>query len=122
MSRNAFRYVAVIVPLSHSPAHADAGGPGTDFAVVLGVIFYLVLCCFSLPISLLLRVRPFRRLAFGFGAPLLGIGLGFTFTEALDRMHYVDESAIAMAIFIGISVLPVLALLAFGAVDRMNRK
>ena len=95
-------------------------GPGTAFVLILAGSFYLILCIFSLPISLMLRGSLSRRLMIGLAAPMLGIAFGFLAGEVLDEYNYISASAAGGAVVVVCGVLPVVGLLIWGLRSRMK--
>jgi len=86
--------------------------------LVVGTLFYLFLCFFSLPISLLLHGSIFKRIALGLAAPVLGMVLGALTAGAFDRMHFLDGRG--DFVFVIVAIIPILLLLVWGIVGRVK--
>ena len=114
MRRHGPSSITVAALLVPGLAHADTGGGGEWVIAVLFVyacIYYVVLCLFSIPLSLLLGGSMFKRIAIGIVVPLIGIGLGAWIVATLDRMHYmyyVDNDG--NMVFFVISSIPIVFL------------
>src|SRR5258706_13271245 len=105
MRRHRPSSISVVVLLMPGLARADAGPGDLGIAVfvVYACIYYLVLCLFSIPLSLLLRGSKFKRIIIGLVLPIIGVGLGeltlfwlqgrpsmFVWIELKPCMHYVN--------------------------------
>src|SRR5258706_11672174 len=87
MRRHRPSSISVVVLLMPGLARADAGPGDLGIAVfvVYACIYYLVLCLFSIPLSLLLRGSKFKRIIIGLVVPIIGVGLGALTLVWLER-------------------------------------
>ena len=101
-------------------ADSDAAGElGIVFLFVYACVYYLILCLFSIPLSLLLRGSKLKRIAIGFVVPIIGIGLGALTIDWLNRKHYmyyVDNDGTTL--FFVISGIPMVLLVIWAIVSR----
>jgi hypothetical protein len=131
MTPNKLPVAALLMP-GLARADAGAGDLGTAVAVAYACIYYLVLCLFSIPLSLLLRGSKLKRIAIGLVVPIIGVGLGALTLAWLERMpwtfnwlelkpymryvHYV--TADREAVFYVISSIPMALLIIWVIVSR----
>jgi len=107
-------------------AHADSdayGDLGILYLKAYAVIYYVILCLFSVPLSLLLRGSKLMRVAIGFVTPLIGVGLGAMALIWLNRerhMHYLLDymTSDRELVFFVISGIPMVVLFTSAAVSR----
>jgi len=122
MRQHSLGSITVAALLMPGPARADTGGAGEWIIAVVFVyacVYYLVLCLFSIPLSLLLIGSKFKRIAIGLVVPLIGIGLGALIFNWLERKHYMyyvtgDEEMV----FIILSNIPMALLFIWVIVSR----
>src|SRR5689334_22849 len=76
--RNVVMGLAVLT--ASTPALAQHGA-GMGLVVALLAGFYVVLCLFSVPVSLLLHGSITKRIVVGLTAPVVGMALGFGAVE-----------------------------------------
>ena len=113
-------------------ADAGAGDLGTAVMVAYACIYFLVLCLFSIPLSLLLHGSKFKRIAIGLVVPIVGVGLGALTLVWLERkpwtsdwlqlkpylryVHYVTTDR--EAVFYVVSSIPMVLLIIWVVVSR----
>lgn len=101
--------------------YAEAGGYGSDFLLAIGIVFYLLLCLFSLPISLMLRGSILKRIAFGLATPIVGMALGLMASQGLYGVRWIDFDEIDR-VFVVVSAFPIVALFVWGLIGRARAK
>jgi hypothetical protein len=98
-----------------SLARADTGGAGElvlVFVVIYGCVYYVILCLFSIPLSLLLLGSRLKRIGIGLVVPLIGIGLGALIAYWLELKHYLYYANVDQeTVFLVISNIPMVLLL-----------
>ena len=96
-----------LVGLVPAAAYAQHG-PGTDFAIVLALLYLLALCVVTVPVSMLLPDRSRgHRVGFGVCIPLVAVAVGF----AVACLPVEDDTALLFCF--GLPALAALALIAF---------
>ena len=113
------RWIAIAALLAHGTANADSDAQAPAIVAALVAAFYVGLCFFSIPFSLLLRGSILKRIALGLAAPLVGMVLAYLASWTLQRLRLIAEQETDL-VFIGVSVLPIMILLMWGIAERVN--
>ena len=124
MHRHTLGSISVVALLIPGLVRADTGGAG-EWAIIgivyYACIYYLVLCVFSIPLSLLLPGSKFKRITFGLVVPIIGIGLGALIVNWLERKHYMYYvNNDGNTVFIVVSSIPIVFLLIWAIVSRVK--
>jgi hypothetical protein len=122
MRRHSLGAISVAALLIPGLARADSDA-GFELALVFGAlygcVYYVILCLFSIPLSLLLRGSKFKRIGIGLVVPLIGIGLGALIAYWFELKHYLYYANLDQAtVFLVISNIPMGLLIIWALVSR----
>ena len=114
--RNVVMGLAVLT--ASTPALAQHGA-GMGLVVALLAGFYVVLCLFSVPVSLLLHGSITKRIVVGLTAPVIGMALGFGAVKiSAPLFPSSNDMGGAQVVFFVTSVLPILCVGAWVLIQR----
>jgi hypothetical protein len=120
MMRNVIMGLAVST--ASTPALAQHG-PGMGFVVTVLVALYVVLCLFSVPVSLLLQGSIMKRVVVGLTAPIIGMALGVGAVEiSVPLFLSSNDMGATQLVFVLASVLPIFCVGAWVIIQRSRRK